>query len=85
MKKQIKPKKIVKTKKPLSKKQKITKKTNIMDILNKNPEAYEILFENGLACVGCSMANFETLEQGCLAHGMSKKQIDKLIKELNKK
>jgi hypothetical protein len=31
------------------------------------------------------MAMQETLEQGCLSHGMTEKQIDKLVKELNKK
>ncbi len=64
---------------------KITKKTKIGSLLRKNPEAAETLFEAGMGCVGCSMAMNETVEQGCLAHGMSKKQIDKLIVKLNKK
>ncbi|MCK5624847.1 DUF1858 domain-containing protein [Candidatus Pacearchaeota archaeon] len=64
---------------------KITNKTKINKLLEKNPEAAEILFEAGMGCVGCSMAMHETIEQGCLAHGMTKKQIEKLIKELNKK
>ena len=64
---------------------KITGKTKLSVILNKNPEAAEILFDAGMACVGCSMAMHETIEQGCLAHGMTKKKIEKLIKELNKK
>lgn len=64
---------------------KITKKTKISKLLRSNPEAAELLFESGMGCVGCSMAIHETIEQGCLAHGMTKKQIEKLIKELNKK
>jgi len=36
-------------------------------------------------CIGCPAAAMETLEEGCLAHGMDKKQIDNLIKKLNKK
>lgn len=64
---------------------KITKKTKLSAILGKNPEAAEILFEAGLSCVGCPMAMSETIEQGCLAHGMSKKEIDKLIERLNEK
>ncbi len=64
---------------------KITGKTKIGALISKNPEAAETLFEAGMGCVGCSMAMNETIEQGCLAHGMTKKQIDKLIKELNKK
>ena len=63
---------------------KITKKTKINKAIEKNPRAVEKLFEAGLMCVGCHMAGEETIEQGCLAHGMSKKEIDKLIERLNK-
>jgi len=63
---------------------KITPKTKLNEILNKNPKAAEILFEAGMSCIGCPMAMQETLEQGCLAHGMDKKDIDKLIGRLNK-
>ncbi len=63
---------------------KITHKTKLSTLLDKNPKAAELLFEAGMACVGCPMAMNETLEQGCLAHGMTKKEIDKLVKELNK-
>ncbi len=64
---------------------KITPKTKLNELLLKKPEAAEILFKAGLSCIGCPMAMQETLEQGCLAHGMSKKDIDELIKRLNKK
>ena len=63
---------------------KITKKTKLSGILNINPDAAEILFKEGLSCIGCPMAMQETLEEGCLAHGMSKKDIDKLVERLNK-
>jgi len=64
---------------------KITKKTLMTEIIRKNPELAEILFEAGLSCLGCPMAMQETLEQGCKAHGMSDKKINKLLKKLNKK
>jgi len=64
---------------------KITKKTMMSKILKENPEAAETLFEAGMACVGCPMMQMETLEQGCLGHGMSKKQIEKLVEKLNRK
>lgn len=63
---------------------KITKKTKLSELIKENPKAAEILFGQGLSCIGCPMAMQETLEQGCLAHGMSKKDIDELIKRLNK-
>jgi hypothetical protein len=31
------------------------------------------------------MAMEETIEDGCMAHGMSKKETEELIKQLNKK
>jgi len=64
---------------------KITKKTKLSVLLNKKPEAAEILFEAGLTCVGCPMAANETIEQGCLAHGITKKNIDELIKKVNER
>jgi len=64
---------------------KITKKTKISDIMKKIPGAAELLFEKGLGCIGCPMAMMETLEHGCKIHGMSDKEINEILKELNKK
>ncbi|RLG12452.1 disulfide oxidoreductase [Candidatus Pacearchaeota archaeon] len=63
----------------------VTKKTKIKKIINENSEAAEILIENGLGCVFCPLAQQESLEQGCLAHGIDEKKIEKIVKELNKK
>lgn len=64
---------------------KITKKSLIGNVLKKKPELAEILLGSGMHCVGCPMMSMETIEQGCKAHGMSDKEIDKLVKSLNKK
>lgn len=64
---------------------KITKETGIIEALEMNPNAAEILIEEGMGCVGCMAASFENLEQGCLAHGMDERQINKIIDRLNKK
>lgn len=66
-------------------KAKITKKTQMSKILEENEKAAEILFEAGMGCVGCSMAMHETLEDGCKAHGMNDKEINKLMEKLNRK
>ena len=63
---------------------KITKKTKLIEILKKNPKAADILIDAGMHCVGCPMAMQESLEQGCLAHGMEEKDIEELIEKLNK-
>ena len=62
---------------------KITKKIKINELVEANSDAVEILFEAGMHCVGCAMAQQETLEQGCKAHGMSEKEIKKLVERLN--
>lgn len=62
----------------------ISKKTKISEVLNEKQELAEKFFEAGLGCVGCPMAQMETIEQGCKAHGIDDKEIDKWIKELNK-
>ena len=63
---------------------KITKNTKISKIVEEKPEAVEILFDAGMCCVGCPMAQQETLEQGCLGHGMNEEKINELVERLNK-
>ena len=65
-------------------KKKISKNTKLGDVIGINEKAAEVLFANGLACVGCPMAMAETIEEGCKAHGMNEKQIDDLLKKINK-
>jgi len=61
---------------------KITKKMSFSEIIKKHPEATEILMEKGMHCIGCPMAQMETLEQGAKAHGLNP---DEIVKELNEK
>lgn len=63
---------------------KITKKTTIEEALELNKKTAEILVKAGMMCVSCPMSRQETIENGCLAHGMSNKEIDKFIERLNK-
>ena len=62
----------------------IKKETTLGEITAKYPQAIPLLLKSGLHCIGCHMAAMETLEQGCSAHGMSKKEIEKLVEEINK-
>ncbi|MBD3247086.1 DUF1858 domain-containing protein [Candidatus Pacearchaeota archaeon] len=63
---------------------KITRKTKMSKVLEKNPKAAQELIGAGMHCVGCPMAMQETLEMGCKAHGMKDKDIEELVKKLNK-
>jgi hybrid cluster-associated redox disulfide protein len=58
----------------------ITKDMGIMEAIQKYPDVVGVFVAHGLGCIGCAMANFETIEQGATAHGMD---IDALMKDLN--
>ncbi|MCL5018141.1 MAG: DUF1858 domain-containing protein [Candidatus Pacearchaeota archaeon] len=74
-----------KTARARTEKKEISKNMTFAEVLEKYPESANILFESGLHCIGCGGAMYETIEQGCMMHGFSKKQIDDLIKKLNGK
>ncbi len=56
----------------------------IADVVEKYPQAVAILTEHGIHCVGCHGSTIETLEEGCLGHGMSLSVFDSLLVKLNK-
>jgi len=58
----------------------ITKEIGIVELVEKYPAAAMILMQAGMGCLGCAAAQFETLEQGCSAHGID---VDALVKTLN--
>lgn len=50
---------------------------------SKSQKMAQIMTNAGLHCVGCQASTFETIEQGMLGHGMSNKDVDSLVIELN--
>jgi hybrid cluster-associated redox disulfide protein len=66
-------------------KKEITRQTIIADTIKINPMAPQIMFKYGLHCIGCHVSLYETIEQGCMTHGMDDAQIDSMVKELNGK
>ena len=60
----------------------ITKKMTFTKVLEKYPETAEIFMNEGMYCLGCSASSYETIGQGCLAHGLD---VNKIIEKLNKK
>ncbi len=63
--------------------EKIKKEMSFSEVLEKCPETAPIMMKHGLHCIGCHVAAFETIEQGCMAHGMKEEYIKKMIKEMN--
>lgn len=61
---------------------KISKKIKFAELIQKHPESIEILMNEGMHCFGCAMASYETLEEGCQAHGLD---VDKIVKKIETK
>jgi hybrid cluster-associated redox disulfide protein len=48
----------------------VSKDTIITEFINQYPEHVHILTEAGFPCVGCFLADGETIEMGCLEAGI---------------
>lgn len=60
---------------------KIDKDMTIAEALKLKPKIAAILMSKGMHCLGCVIAQGETLEQAAQVHGLG---VDELIAELNK-
>lgn len=64
-------------------KKKITKDLTIQEALALGNDAFEVLAKYfGPGCLACGAAAFETLEMGCLSHGLGDETVPKLVAEL---
>src|SRR3990167_4192226 len=63
----------------------ISKDSKIGEMVHEYPATAEVMLSYGLACVGCSVNLFESVEEGARIHGqMTDKEIDEMLLELNK-
>lgn len=62
---------------------KIKKDMTLGEVVVKFPETVRVMMGYGLHCVGCHVAAYETIEQGAAAHGMDKKEIEKMLNDMN--
>lgn len=60
--------------------QKITKNMKIAEALKLKPQIAPVLMSKGMHCLGCIIAQGETLEQAAEVHGLD---VERLIAELN--
>lgn len=61
----------------------ITKDMLIGEVVQKYPETVEVMFKHGMHCIGCGMTAYESIEQGCMGHGMDEKQVGEMVEEMN--
>ena len=58
----------------------ITKDMLFGDIIRNNPDSVEVLFRNGLSCIGCPASQMESLEEACKVRGLD---VNYLLEQLN--
>ena len=54
------------------------------EVVRLHPNSIKIMLEYGLHCVDCFASAFDTIEDAMKIHGLSKKDLDKMIKRINK-
>lgn len=63
----------------------ISRQTRLMQIAMQEPDLIAILLEEGMHCIGCPASAFESLEEGCRAHGFNEEKINRIVLKLNTK
>ena len=63
----------------------INRTMSIGEIIKIFPDSVEIMMSHGLHSVGCHVACWDSLEEGCRGHGMSDDKIEHLVNEINEK
>jgi len=58
----------------------ITKEMTLAEVLEISPAALQVLLDEGMSCMGCSVARMETLAEGATTHGIDP---DALVARLN--
>ena len=51
----------------------------IIDIIEKYPEAAEILMSCGMSCVTCGSALYESLAEACMVHGLDPEDVKEVL------
>ncbi len=65
----------------MKKTSKITKEMTIGEVIKKYPKTVFVFMEYGLHCVGCPLAQNDTVESAAKLHRLD---LEKLLKDLNK-
>ena len=61
--------------------EKIKRDMTIEEVVKNHPETIPVFLKYGLHCIGCHVANWETVEQGAMTHGIS--NFDEMLRDLN--
>ena len=61
----------------------VTKDMILAEVVAKWPEAAQVMLDYGLHCVGCGISEVDSIEAGCLVHGMEEEEMDQLLRDIN--
>jgi hybrid cluster-associated redox disulfide protein len=61
--------------------EKIHKDMTIEEAVRLFPETIPVFIKYGLHCIGCHVANWESIEQGAITHGIT--ALDDMLGDLN--
>ena len=59
----------------------VNEKTLIGEVVNRYPEAAEVLFGIGMHCLGCPASQAESLEDACAVHGIEAAPVVKAVND----
>ena len=63
----------------------INEKDTLGQIIKQYPEIAPVLAKAGLHCIGCHVSEYESLGDGCRAHGLTDEDIKKIVTGANAK
>ncbi len=61
----------------------VTKEMLLGEVVAKHPKAAFVMLQYGLHCIGCHVSYYETIEQGCLGHGMPPHVMEEMLEDVN--
>ncbi len=61
---------------------KITKDTTIGELIKELPESVHVLQKQGMHCIGCHVAVWETIEQAAEVHGINSDSLLRKLREV---
>jgi iron-sulfur cluster assembly accessory protein len=61
----------------------VTKEMTIGEVVQKYPQAVEIMLRHGLHCVGCHISPYESIEAGAKVYGIDEKTLSTMLSEIN--
>ena len=61
----------------------VNKEMTVVDILNIDIDIAQILMEEGMHCIFCGAAAYESLKEAGYVHGIDDDRMDQIVDEIN--